>query len=98
MLDRERTHNKSDTLYVKELAIRDNMPLSGALRLLKDPDRYYVFRVLDDDMRIKGSFDEQQLKSCISDAGYTDGTAGELVCAQCNEGGNAGKSEGICSC
>lgn len=98
LLDRERTHNKSDTLYVKEVAIRDGMPLSGALRLLKDPDRYYVFRVLDDDMRIKGSFDEQQLKSCISDAGYTDSTAGELARTQCNEGGNTGKSEGICSC
>ena len=93
LLDRERTHNKSDTLYVKEVAIRDSMPLSGALRLLNDPDRYYVFRVLDDDMRIKGSFDEQQLKSCISDAGCADSTAGELVRTQINEGCNAGKAK-----
>ena len=93
LLDRERTHNKSDTLYVKEVAIRDSMPLSGALRLLNDPDRYYVFRVLDDDMRIRGSFDEQQLKSCISDAGCADSTAGELVRTQSNEGCNAGKAK-----
>ena len=44
-------------------------------------------------MRIKGSFDEQQLKSCISDAGCADSTAGELVRTQSNEGCNAGKAK-----
>ena len=57
------------------------------------PFKDHPFRVLDDDMRIRGSFDEQQLKSCISDAGCADSTAGELVRTQSNEGCNAGKAK-----
>ena len=54
------------------------MKLSRIVRLLKDDDKYYVFKVLDKNMQVKGSFDEQYLQSEILKR-KIDCSAGELA-------------------
>ncbi|MDD6203869.1 MAG: site-2 protease family protein [Firmicutes bacterium] len=62
LLNRQKTQYRCESLYVKELAIRQDMKISGVLRLLKDDDKYYVFKVLDGNMQVTGTFDERLLQ------------------------------------
>lgn len=78
LLNRQKTQFKCDSLYVKELAIREDMKLTRIIKLLKEDDKYYVFKVLDKNMQVKGDFDEQFLQKEILKRSV-ECTAGDLI-------------------
>lgn len=78
LLNRQKTQFKCDSLYVKELAIREDMKLTRIIKLLKDDDKYYVFKVLDKNMQVRGGFDEQFLQKEILNRSV-ECTAGDLL-------------------
>lgn len=80
LLNRQKTQFRSESLYVKEVAIRDDMKLSSVLRLLREDDKYYVFKVLNKDMQVKGSFDEHTLQAEIVKR-QSGCTAGDILVA-----------------
>ncbi len=81
ILNRQKTQCNCQSLYVKELAIKEDMRLSGVLRLLKDDNKFYIFKVLDKNMQVKGSFDEQMLQQEMIRR-KNDCTAGEILVAK----------------
>ena len=78
LLNRQKTQHKCDSLYIKELAIREDMKITRIIKLLKDDDKYYVFKVLDKNMQVKGDFDEQFLQQEILKRSV-ECTAGDLI-------------------
>ena len=60
------------------MAIKENMPLSRVVRLLREDDKFYIFKVLDKNMQVRGSFDEQRLQKELITR-KNDCTAGEIL-------------------
>ncbi len=61
LVNRSRQHEMDESMHVKILAVRKDMPIEKAVRLFRD-NNYYVLRILDHDLTLLGSVDESTVQ------------------------------------